>query len=140
MTYHMRFQGAYIQSNTFTLTALYRFSPLWMFIESRKWTFWIDANLYCLHLYGFSPECVFNCNINFYAQICQIWLNMPNVHICASGVSLKRSCRMQFRRVGLRSIGPSSQKLWTNQIFGRFPYGNYYVKLQSGAPNRFMGL
>ena len=123
MTYHKRFQGAYIQSNTFTLTALYRFFPLWMFIESRKWTFWIDANLYCLHLYRLSPECVFNCNIYFYAPICQIWLIMPNMHIwvCqiwSSGVPLKRSCRMQFRRVGLRSIGPSSQKLWPNQNFG----------------------
>ena len=39
----------------------------------------------------------------------------------SSGVSLKRSCKMQFRRVGLRSIGPSSQKLWPNQFFGRFP-------------------
>ena len=46
--------------------------------------------------------------------------NMPNMHIWvhiwarkiwSSGVSLKRSCKMQFRRVGLRSIGPSSQKL-----------------------------
>ena len=54
------------------------------------------------------------------AQICQIWPNMPNMHIWvhiwarkiwSSGVSLKRSCKMQFRRVGLRSIGPSSQKL-----------------------------
>ena len=51
---------------------------------------------------------------------CQIWPNMPNMHIWvhiwagaiwSSGVSLKRSCKMQFRRVGLRSIGPSSQKL-----------------------------
>ena len=38
-----------------------------------------------------------------------------NMYICArqiwsSGVSLKRSCKMQFIRVGLRSIGPSSQK------------------------------
>ena len=73
------------------------------------------------------------------AQICQIWPNMPNMHIWvhiwaraiwSSGVSLKRSCKMQFRRVGLRSIGPSSQKLWPNQIFGRFPHCNYNVKLK----------
>ena len=49
------------------------------------------------------------------AQICQIWPNMLNMHIWprqiwSSGVSLKRSCKMQFRRIGLRSIGPSSQK------------------------------
>ena len=35
-----------------------------------------------------------------------------------------------FRRVGLRSIGLSSQKLWPNQIFGRFPHCNYNVKLK----------
>ena len=47
----------------------------------------------------------------------------PNMHVWAlqiwsSGVSLKRSHKMQFRRVVLRSIGPSSQKLCPNQIFG----------------------
>ena len=35
---------------------------------------------------------------------------------------LKRTCKMQFRHVGLRSIGPSSQKLWPNQSFGRSPH------------------
>ena len=83
------------------------------------------------------------------AQICQIWPNMPNMHIWvhiwaraiwSSGVSLKRSCKMQFRRVGLRSIGPSSQKLWPNQIFGRFPHCNYNVKLKIAARMSFMGL
>ena len=47
--------------------------------------------------------------------------NMPNMAkyaflallIWSSGVSLKRSCKMQFRRVGLRSIGPSIQKFVT---------------------------
>ena len=52
----------------------------------------------------------------------QIWL---------SGVSLKRSFKMQFRRVGLRSIGPSSQKLHPNLIFG--PIAPLYVKLQKGC-------
>ena len=53
-----------------------------------------------------------------------IWfIYWPNMHIWviqiwSSAVSLKRSCKMQFRRVGLKSIGPSSQKLWPNQIFG----------------------
>ena len=79
-------------------------------------------------------------------QICQFW---PNKNIWArilarqiwsSGVSLKRSCKMQFRRLGLRSIGPSSQKLWPNFIFGRLPHFDYNVKHQSGGPNRFMGL
>ena len=42
--------------------------------------------------------------------------NLPNMVfgvrlIWSSGVSMKRSCKMQFRRLGLRSIGPSSQKL-----------------------------
>ena len=58
---------------------------------------------------------------------CQVWPNMPNIHITVrilaryilSGwVSLKRSCKTQLRRVGLRSIGPSSQKLQPNLIFG----------------------
>ena len=71
-----------------------------------------------------------------------IW---PNMHIWArqiwsSGRSLKRSCKMRFRRVGLRSIGPSSQKLWPNQIFGRFPHCNYNVKLKIAARMSFMGL
>ena len=75
--------------------------------------------------------------------------NMPNMHIWvhiwaraiwSSGVSLKRSCKMQFRRVGLRSIGPSSQKLWPNQIFGRFPHCNYNVKLKIACRMSFMGL
>ena len=84
------------------------------------------------------------------AWICgQIWPNMPNMHIWvhiwarkiwSSGVSLKRSCKMQFRRVGLRSIGPSSQKLWPNQIFGRFPHCNYNVKLKIACRMSFMGL
>ena len=57
----------------------------------------------------------------------QIW---PNVHIWArqiwsSGVSLRRSCKMQFRYVDLRSIGPPSQKLWPNFICARFPHCNY---------------
>ena len=46
---------------------------------------------------------------------------------------------MQFRRVRLRSIGPSGQKLWPNQIFGWFPHC-YNVKLQMGGPETFMGL
>ena len=58
------------------------------------------------------------------------WPNMPNMQIWAriwarqiwwSGVSRKRSCKMQFsiRRAGLRSIGPSSQKL--GRIKSRLP-------------------
>ena len=63
------------------------------------------------------------------------------VHIWARAIwSLKRSCKMQFRRVGLRSIGPSSQKLWPNQIFGRFPHCNYNVKLRIACTIAFMGL
>ena len=43
-----------------------------------------------------------------------IWVHILARAIWSSGVSLKRSCKMQFQRVGLRSIGPSSQKLWPN--------------------------
>ena len=57
----------------------------------------------------------------------RIWAHIWACQIWSSGVSLKRSCKMQFRRVGLRSIGPSSQKLWPNQIFGWFPHCNYNV-------------
>ena len=39
-----------------------------------------------------------------------------------------------------RLIGPSSQKLRPNRMFGRFPHCNYNVKLQSFGRNRFMGL
>ena len=65
------------------------------------------------------------------------YLARPNIHIWhiwqylarqiySIGVSLKRYCKMQFSRVDLRSIGPSSQKLWPNLILDRFPYCNYY--------------
>ena len=69
-----------------------------------------------------------------------IWVHIWARKIWSSGVSLKRSCKMQFRRVGLRSIGPSSQKLQPNLRFGGFPYCNYNVKLQSGCTNWFMDL
>ena len=68
--------------------------------------------------------------------LARIWARQ----IWSSGVSLKRSCKMLFRRVGLRSIGPSSQKLWPNQIFDRFPYCNYNVKLKMACTIAFMGL
>ena len=69
-------------------------------------------------------------------QICQI---QPNTvfgariwasQIWSSVVSLKRSCKMQFRHVDLVSIGPPSQKLWPNQIVVRRPHCNYNVKLE----------
>ena len=69
-----------------------------------------------------------------------IWARIWARQIWSSGVFLKRPCKMLFRRVGPRSIGPSSQKLWPNQIFGRSPHCNYNVKLQSGGHSRFMGL
>ena len=71
-----------------------------------------------------------------YAFLAHIWVRQ----IWSSGVSLKRSCKMLFRRIGLRSIGPSSQKLWPNQIFGRFPHCNYNVKLKMACTMSFMGL
>ena len=60
----------------------------------------------------------------------QIWL---------SWVSLKRSCKIQFRRIDLGSIGPPSQTLWPNLTLARFPRINYNVNLQSGL-NPFTGL
>ena len=45
-----------------------------------------------------------------------IWVHIWARAIWSSGVSLKRSCKMQFRRVGHRSIGHFSQKLWPNLI------------------------
>ena len=38
-----------------------------------------------------------------------IWAGIQTRQVCSSGVSLKRSCKMQFRCIGFRSIGPSSQ-------------------------------
>ena len=51
-----------------------------------------------------------------FGHIWHIWADTWARQIWSSGVYLKISCKMQFRRVGLRSIGPSSQKLWPNQI------------------------
>ena len=71
-----------------------------------------------------------------YAKYSQLWPNTVfGAHIWASQiwsseVSLKRSCKMQFRRVDLVSIGPPSQKLWPNQILVRRPHCNYNVKLE----------
>ena len=62
------------------------------------------------------------------------------LQIWTSGVSLKRYCKMKFRRVVLRSIGPSSQNLWPNPIFGWFPHCNYIVKLHMRGNRSFMGL
>ena len=59
-----------------------------------------------------------------------IWVHIWARAIWSSGVSLKRSCKMQFRRIGLRSIGP-------NQIFGRFPHCNYNVKLKIAGKMSF---
>ena len=71
----------------------------------------------------------------------QIWPNMPNMHIWvrqiwSSGVSLKRSCKKQFRRVGLRSMGPSSQKLWPILIFAPGP-GINFVKERMTLPQKW---
>ena len=52
----------------------------------------------------------------------------------------KKSCKMQFRRINLVSIGPPSQKLWPNPIFGWFPHFNYDVKLEMGGRMLFKSL
>ena len=58
--------------------------------------------------------CTQICIFGIFGHIWHIWVHIWACAIWSSGVSLKRSCKMQFRRVGLRSIGPSSQKFWTN--------------------------
>ena len=70
----------------------------------------------------------------------RIWACIWACQIWSSGVSLKRSCKMQFRRIDLVSIGPPSQKLWPNLIFGWFPHCNYNVKLNSAGGFLFIGL
>ena len=55
-----------------------------------------------------------------FGQILVYW-HIWSRQIWSSGVSLKRSCKMQFRRAGLRSIRPSSQKLWPNKFLADFP-------------------
>ena len=51
-----------------------------------------------------------------------------------------KSCKMQFRRIDLVSIGPPSLKLWPNLVFGWFPHCNYNVKLESAGGFLFIGL
>ena len=93
-----------------------------------------------LFIASFHPERMENGVFGIFGHIWHIWVHIWARAIWSSGVSLKRSCKMQFRRVGLRSIGPSSQKLWPNQIFGRFPHCNYNVKLKMACTMSFMGL
>ena len=66
-----------------------------------------------------TPNTVFGVGIYYLGS--QIW---------PSGVSLKRSCKMQLRRIDLVSIGPPSQKLWPNLIFGWFLHCNYNEKVK----------
>ena len=63
----------------------------------------------------------------FDGHIWHIWARIWAPQIWSSGVSLKRSCKMQFRRVVFWSIGPTTQKIWPNQFVGRFPHCNYNV-------------
>ena len=67
--------------------------------------------------HAFYPFLYQICIFGIFGHIWHIWVHIWARAIWSSGVSLKRSCKMQFRRVGLRSIGPSSQKLWPNLIF-----------------------
>ena len=46
-----------------------------------------------------------------------IW---PYLSIWLTEISLKKSSKMEFRLIDLRSLGPPSQKLWTNQISAEF--------------------
>ena len=64
------------------------------------------------------------------AQICgQLRPNTPNTvfgHIFeSSGVSLKRSCKIQFSRVDFRSIGPPQSKVMTESYFCLISHWNY---------------
>ena len=55
--------------------------------------------------------CTQICILGIIGHIWHIWAR----EIWSSGVSLKRSCKMQFRGFGLRSLGTSSQKV---KLFG----------------------
>ena len=98
---------------------------------------WLTEWLMIHHLERWTWQCVLiwsdnlqlACVFGIFGHIWHIWARA----IWSSGCPWKRYCKMQFRRVGLRSIGPSSQKLWPSQIFGRFPHCNYNVKLQSSG-------
>ena len=57
-----------------------------------------------------------------------------------SGVSLKRSCKMQLRCIDLVLIKSPSQKLWLNQFFSQFSHFNYNVKIEMVCLMLFMSL
>ena len=66
--------------------------------------------LFQLTIFG-APKYSYLAYLAIFGHIWHIWARK----IWSCGVSLKRSCKMQFsNRVGLRSIGPSSQKLQPN--------------------------
>ena len=82
------------------------------------------------------------------SQSCQIWPIMSNMvigaHICvrqiwSSRVSLERSCKMQFRRIDLASVGPSSQKLETK--LNVWPIAPMWLqcKIKNGCQNVVYG-
>ena len=120
------------------------------YIQDSTLSVWGNTRQNLRLLFKFCKDQLANCGYPTWPYWAQIRAQIrPNtvfgahiwtLQIWSSGVSLKRSCEMQFRRVGLRSIGPSSQKLWPNQIFGRFPHCNYNVKLKIAARMSFMGL
>ena len=66
------------------------------------------------------------------------FFNWPNMHtwerqISSRGVSMKRSCKMQFRHAGLRSIGLPVRSYDLISFLAWWPQHNYNVKLQSGG-------
>ena len=69
--------------------------------------------------------------LNYILQ--DLFKEIPPDHIWAlqiwsSGVSLKRSCKMQFRRVDLRSKGPTVKSYDQISFLVRSHHWNYYVK------------
>ena len=88
-----------------------------------------------------------------HAQICEIWPNMRNMAKYAKNAYLGAYLgaqnivkwgvpeKIMQNAVQTRwSIGPTSQKLGPNQIFGQFPHCNYIGKLKMACTIAFMGL
>ena len=94
---------------------------LWMnnFIEYSG-LYWM--NIFLNEYFGFCFE--LNFELNHFSARFNEKMNFQNVS----------------NRASLRSIGPSSQKLWPKLIFGRFPHCNYNVKLKMACTIAFMGL
>ena len=141
------FEGYYPTTNTLTHSSSIKFRNQSLIQYGKPWYYHLcDASeLHLQDLFRDTPL-----DHIWHTQLCgQIRPNTPNTVIGARiwariiwsiGVSLKRSWKMKFRRIDLVSIGPPSQKLWPNLIFGWFPHCNYNVKIKSACGFLFIGL